>query len=359
MLDSSHFQVAKVNDKDRARPMPSQVVKWRVGARHVPLSRRHLAQHVLLPTEAHPLAAETSCSRLKPVNRTRSSASPCPDSYSRKRSGSGTSLELVVLQDGDVDPLGVLLSSSAGQLTHFESTDMTVTTSLDVVQSNPIKRLRTVKHKWKAHTDRLLAKYADQMFKIKASMLEVNELEQEISCGPTRDVVMTNDLVDASVMQKTRTRLEQLDRDMEKKGSVSEQDNEETIEISHSQYVAKVKEMQTTLSTSWKHNQKVEALRIAIKCVKLLADSDTAPQLYPCVFVLVSEVLDTFGKLVFDRIHAQASEDKNGLPLPELLGEHFTSLDINVQATETCRNWFYKSACIRELLPRMYVAVGF
>ncbi|CAI5726718.1 unnamed protein product [Peronospora farinosa] len=337
--------------------MTSQVVKWRVGERQVPQSRRNLPLHVLLTKESHPLAIVTSNSSLKPVNLTLPSASPsCTfnDSLSSKKSGSGASMELVVLQDGDMDPLGALSSSTAGKMTHSEFPDVNVSTSIDFVHSIPIVIPSTVKHKWKEHTDRLLAKYADHTFKIKASMFEVNELENEILCVPKSEYQMKDDLVEASVIKKTRTRLEQLDRGPEKNRSLSGQD-EETIEISQSQYVAKVKEMQKKLVTSWEHNYKVEALRIAIKCVKLLADIHTAPQLYPCVFVLVSEVLDTFGKLVFDRIHARASEDENGLPLPEVLGEHFTSSDINVQATETCRNWFYKSACIRELLPRIGV----
>ncbi|CAH0488674.1 unnamed protein product [Peronospora farinosa] len=337
--------------------MTSQVVKWRVGERQVPQSRRILPLHVLLTKESHPLAIVTSNSSLKPVNLTLPSASPsCTfnDSLSSKKSGSGASMELVVLQDGDMDPLGALSSSTAGKMTHSEFPDVNVSTSIDFVHSIPIVIPSTVKHKWKEHTDRLLAKYADHTFKIKASMFEVNELENEILCVPKSEYQMKDDLVEASVIKKTRTRLEQLDRGPEKNRSLSGQD-EETIEISQSQYVAKVKEMQKKLVTSWEHNYKVEALRIAIKCVKLLADIHTAPQLYPCVFVLVSEVLDTFGKLVFDRIHARASEDENGLPLPEVLGEHFTSSDINVQATETCRNWFYKSACIRELLPRIGV----
>ncbi|CAI5726714.1 unnamed protein product [Peronospora farinosa] len=340
--------------------MTSQVVKWRVGERQVPQSRRNLPLHVLLTKESHPLAIVTSNSSLKPVNLTLPSASPsCTfnDSLSSKKSGSGASMELVVLQDGDMDPLGALSSSTAGKMTHSEFPDVNVSTSIDFVHSIPIVIPSTVKHKWKEHTDRLLAKYADHTFKIKASMFEVNELENEILCVPKSEYQMKDDLVEASVIKKTRTRLEQLDRGPEKNRSLSGQD-EETIEISQSQYVAKVKEMQKKLVTSWEHNYKVEALRIAIKCVKLLADIHTAPQLYPCVFVLVSEVLDTFGKLVFDRIHARASEDENGLPLPEVLGEHFTSSDINVQATETCRNWFYKSACIRELLPRIYIEVA-
>ncbi|CAH0474603.1 unnamed protein product [Peronospora belbahrii] len=363
---------------DQATLVASCRTKWRVGERQIPESRHQLARDVITSNEAHPLAMTMSFSRIKHINRAVSSRSPrhstsiapSSDSIGTKKSENEVLRELVILQDGDVDPLGVLTSSSDGKRTSHESVVMmTKTRSIDVVSTakGPYKEdktmPRTVKTKWEEHTDCLLAKYADYTFKIKASMLEVNEVEPELLFDSTsnlyhkEDTIMTVDA--ASVMKKTRARLEQLERGGREKtrSSVLAQD-EETIEISQSQYVAKVKEMQTKLLVNWEQDHKVEALRIAIKCVKLLADIDTAPQLYPCVFVLVSEVLDTFGKLVYDRIRTLASEDENGQPLSQPLGEHFTSSDINVQATETCRNWFYKSACIRELLPRIYVEVA-
>ncbi|KAG6977409.1 hypothetical protein JG688_00000391 [Phytophthora aleatoria] len=354
---------------EREPPVAVPTIKWRVGERQVPRSRHVLEPRGLMAKEAHPLALAATFSTLEQADLADSEtaavggghplssvSSSLGDSFSNRRSGSGVSPELVVLQDGDVDPLGVLGSSGNMKATEPEPV-RSKAAEISVVQGNerPVKAAaipNTVKYKWKEHTDRLLAKYADHTFKIKASMLEVNDLENEISFAPKSDYQKADDPAEASVIKKSRARLEQLEREPDNNGPSPEQD-EKTIEISQSQYVAKVKEMEKRLIANWEQNHKVEALRIAIKCVKLLADTDTAPQLYPCVFVLVSDVLDAFGKLVFDRIHARASEDDNGQPLPEPLGEHFMSSDINIQATETCRNWFYKTACIRELLPRI------
>lgn len=86
------------------------------------------------------------------------------------------------------------------------------------------------------------------------------------------------------------------------------------------------------------------------------------PQFYPSMFVMVTEILDTFGRLVFDRLKYIADAEhkriggggKGAAGLPE----DFIAADVSGEARETCRNWLYKTSCIRELLPRVYVEMA-
>ncbi len=112
------------------------------------------------------------------------------------------------------------------------------------------------------------------------------------------------------------------------------------------------------------------------KCAKLLADVSVV-QFYPSKFVLITDILDTFGKLVYDRIRTKSfyvsHESAKPQPLPGLyylfiilsINYNFLTFFVHIEkfsadivpasAKDTCRNWFFKIASIRELLPRIYV----
>ena len=101
----------------------------------------------------------------------------------------------------------------------------------------------------------------------------------------------------------------------------------------------------------------VTSLKIAIQCAKLLADPKV-PAFYPSAFVLVTTILDTFGRLVFERLRASAAEEHGRMGNARPLPEDFSAADVGAETRETCRNWFYKTACIRELLPRLYIELA-
>ncbi|RYG50090.1 hypothetical protein EON66_12210 [archaeon] len=91
-----------------------------------------------------------------------------------------------------------------------------------------------------------------------------------------------------------------------------------------------------------------------LQCAKMLGEH-RVPQFYPSMFVMVTDILDTFGKLVFDRLKTLADEEHMRIGGKGPLPDDFIAADVGGEARETCRNWIFKTSCIRELLPRLYV----
>lgn len=144
----------------------------------------------------------------------------------------------------------------------------------------------------------------------------------------------------SAVSDKVRTRLEELD-------DLEEGSQRELLNLSQQDYVNRIEELNQSLKEAWGSDQKVKALKIVIQCSKLLSDTSVI-QFYPSKFVLITDILDTFGGLVYDRIWSMCAE-------PHPLPESFCADDVNDTAKETCLNWFFKIASIRELIPRLYV----
>lgn len=144
----------------------------------------------------------------------------------------------------------------------------------------------------------------------------------------------------SAVSEKVRTRLEELD-------DLEEGSQKELLNLTQQDYVNRIEELNQSLKDSWASDQKVKALKIVIQCSKLLSDTAVI-QFYPSKFVLITDILDTFGKLVYERISSMCAERST-------LADNITLENVNDTAKETCLNWFFKIASIRELVPRFYV----
>ncbi|XP_062508525.1 VPS35 endosomal protein-sorting factor-like [Corticium candelabrum] len=191
---------------------------------------------------------------------------------------------------------------------------------------------------WRAKKANILSKYTtSEKLSITTSFLSDEDKEKVI--------VKTQKTV--TVSDKVKNRLEQLD-DFEE-GSVREM-----LDLDQQQYVKRIEELNQALETAWESDQRVKSLKIAIQCAKLLADVSVI-QFYPSKFVLITDILDCFGRLVYQRIRQKATYQPPGSQKPVTLPESFTPDMVPDTAKETCRNWFFKIASIRELIPRFFV----
>lgn len=116
---------------------------------------------------------------------------------------------------------------------------------------------------------------------------------------------------------------------------------------SHVELFAFLKQMKCEVRAAWVSESRVRALKLVIQCCKLL-ESVVVPLLYPAIFYQVSDLLDMFGSLVYERLMSL-----NGGTVGSQTRALSTAL--NDSAAETALNWFYKVSTIKELVPRLYV----
>lgn len=100
----------------------------------------------------------------------------------------------------------------------------------------------------------------------------------------------------ATISEKVKHRLEQLD-DFE---SIHQM-----LDLTQQEYVSRIEQLNNELVQAWNSDQRVKAIQIAIQCSKLLADTSVM-QFYPSQFVLITDILDIFGKLVYERLISKA-----------------------------------------------------
>ena len=80
---------------------------------------------------------------------------------------------------------------------------------------------------------------------------------------------------------------------------------------------------------------------------------------YPQKFILLTDILDHFGTLVYGRMKKLTKEYSNGkIQITDYNEDEIDYTQIPDKVQEICMNWFLKSACIREVLPRMYLELA-
>ncbi|XP_019456612.1 PREDICTED: UPF0505 protein C16orf62 homolog isoform X1 [Lupinus angustifolius] len=126
--------------------------------------------------------------------------------------------------------------------------------------------------------------------------------------------------------------------------------------ITWQEYVSRLHELKDEINQSWLAEDRVTSLRLSIKVAKLLMDTSVS-EFYPTLFVLVTDIMDMLGDLVWQRIKRKAEFSEEGTLLCNL-PENFGAIDICADAKETCNNWFIKIGSVHELLPRIYLELA-
>ncbi|OXB58794.1 hypothetical protein ASZ78_015992 [Callipepla squamata] len=280
---------------------------------------------------------------LKPITVTESKTKK----MSRKGSTSSTSSSS---SSSVVDPLSSVLDGTDPLSLFAAAADpVTTTASMDSIRKKRDKddssAVGSDFEQWSSKRGEILARYTT-----------TEKLSINLYMGSEKGKGTTSG---SAVSEKVRTRLEELD-------DLEEGSQKELLNLTQQDYMNRIEELNQSLKDAWSSDQKVKALKIVIqqvhimngnsgknemdiRCSKLLSDT-TVIQFYPSKFVLITDILDTFGKLVYERILSMCMDSRVSL------SDNFSPETVNDTAKETCLNWFFKIASIRELIPRLGIS---
>lgn len=123
------------------------------------------------------------------------------------------------------------------------------------------------------------------------------------------------------------------------------------------EYVQEMGHMRETLLYAWNNNKRIESLKLIVEMVKSLSALPASPSFYPVQFALVSQVLDTFGGLVYERLLNMANQDRVARGEGKLPSS-FISNHVPESVQTVAKNWFIKTNDISDPFARLYVTIS-
>ena len=154
---------------------------------------------------------------------------------------------------------------------------------------------------WSAKRAAILSKFTTlEKLTIASSFFADDAVDSDPLAGVAGKESPSQSASTSTVSEKVRHRLDQLD-DFED-GSVHELQN-----LSQREFIGHVEKLKTSMKEFWHQDQKVKALKIAIQCSKMLADTSVI-RFYPSKFALIADILDALGSLVYERIFARSNQ---------------------------------------------------
>ncbi len=191
--------------------------------------------------------------------------------------------------EASLDPLSLMVAS------------VTIKEKQEIIRMNEIK---SSFEPWSFKKSSILSKYTTvEKLSITSSFLTP-------MAGVVQDKIAATKSM-STVSDKIKERLEQLDQ-------FDDENMQEMVNLSQQEYIKRIDELNNALLKAWNEDDRVKSLKIVIQCSKLLLDS-TVIQFYPSKFVLITDILDTFGKLVYERISTKSFYIAPGSSKPQPL----------------------------------------
>eukprot|EP01041_Mallomonas_annulata_P001750 gene1750-3381_t len=236
-------------------------------------------------------------------------------------------------------------------ITSQSSTIAGVTNSTNLINKDqnklkPVDKDSSLELQWTARKEMILQEYATEGNTTIGSRTSIESSDNE-----EKDIDGTASSKRVHLYTKRLANLERRHNIVEQK-----------VSLTQSEYIAHIDRLTNELQTVWKQDERVQSLKIAIQLSKLLSDT-TMPKFYPYTFVLITNALDLFGRMVYSRLHSIADDAIYDLNYKShgyriRLSDQFSYTDIPDIAQETCCNWIYKILCIRELQPRIFIEIS-
>ncbi|CAD5217378.1 unnamed protein product [Bursaphelenchus xylophilus] len=115
----------------------------------------------------------------------------------------------------------------------------------------------------------------------------------------------------------------------------------------------KIRDLRRILRRLWAEEERIECIKLCREVANILTQSNLG-YFYPKAFVLVTDFMDIFGHLVYERLLEKAKAERRQASLPTL-PTHFQTIDVLEKTRIVARNWFGKLSEIREILPHLYI----